>query len=77
MAMRRLNWDMADYKELLRRAIHALPENNAASRQAVYEETRMSLVVRLRAINPPLLARQITAHRLQLEEFIRQLEQEL
>ena len=67
---------MADYKELLRRAIHALPENNVASRLAVYEETRVSLVTQLRAINPPLLARKITAHRLQLEECIRQVEQE-
>lgn len=74
--MRRLNWDMADYEKLLRRAIHALPENNVASRQAVYEKTRESLVVRLRAINPPLLARHMTVHRLQLEEYIRQVEQE-
>jgi len=35
---------MADYKALLRQAIRALPENNAASRQAVYEQTRVSLV---------------------------------
>jgi hypothetical protein len=67
---------MADYKALLRQAIRALPENNAASRQAVYEQTRVSVVTQLRSINPPLLARKITAHRLQLEECIRQVEQE-
>ena len=67
---------MADYKELLRRAIAALPENNGASRRAVYEKARSALVGQLRAIKPPLAARDITTHRLQLEDCIRQVEQE-
>jgi hypothetical protein len=67
---------MADYKELLRRAISALPENNGAARRAVYEKARSALVGQLRAIQPPLLARDITQHRLQLEDCIRQVEQE-
>ncbi len=67
---------MADYKELLRRAIAALPENNGAARRAVYEKARSALVGQLRAINPPLPARDITQHRLQLEDCIRQVEQE-
>ncbi|MEO5807560.1 hypothetical protein [Devosia sp.] len=67
---------MADYKELLRRAITALPENNGAARRAVYEKARSALVGQLRAINPPLPARDITQHRLQLEDCIRQVEQE-
>jgi hypothetical protein len=67
---------MADYKELLRRAVDALPENNGAARRAVYEKARAALVGQLRAINPPLAARDITAHRLQLEDCIRQVEQE-
>ncbi|HEY0918634.1 MAG TPA: hypothetical protein VGD93_05425, partial [Devosia sp.] len=67
---------MADYKELLRRAVEALPENNGAARRAVYEKARAALVGQLRAINPPLPARDITAHRLQLEDCIRQVEQE-
>ena len=67
---------MADYKELLRRAIEALPENNGAARRAVYEKARAALVGQLRAINPPLPARDITPHRLQLEDCIRQVEQE-
>src|SRR3990170_542446 len=67
---------MADYKELLRRAISALPENNGASRRAVYEKARSALVGQLRAITPPLAARDITTHRLQLEDGIRQVEQE-
>jgi len=67
---------MAEYREQLRRAIHALPENNVASRQAVYEEARMSQVTRLRSINPPLPARKITAHRLELEDCIREIERE-
>ena len=67
---------MADYKELLRKAIAALPENNGASRRAVYEKARSALVGQLRAIQPPLAARDITTHRLQLEDGIRQVEQE-
>ncbi|RYE87369.1 MAG: hypothetical protein EOP19_04455, partial [Hyphomicrobiales bacterium] len=67
---------MADYKELLRRAVDALPENNGAARRAVYEKARAALVGQLRAINPPLAARDITTHRLQLEDCIRQVEQE-
>ncbi|ODT48912.1 hypothetical protein [Devosia sp. 63-57] len=67
---------MADYKELLRRAITALPENNGAARRAVYEKARTALVGQLRAIQPPLPAREITQHRLQLEDCIRQVEQE-
>ncbi len=67
---------MTDYKELLRRAVETLPENNGAARRAVYEKARSALVGQLRAINPPLPAREITAHRLQLEDCIRQVEQE-
>jgi hypothetical protein len=67
---------MADYKELLRRAVEALPENNGGARRAVYEKARAALVGQLRAINPPLPARDITTHRLQLEDCIRQVEQE-
>ena len=63
---------MADYKELLRKAVEALPENNGAARRAVYEKARAALVGQLRAINPPLPARDITPHRLQLEDCIRQ-----
>lgn len=67
---------MADYRELLRRAIGALPENNGAARRAVYEKARTALVGQLRAIAPPLPAREITQHRLQLEDCIREVEQE-
>lgn len=67
---------MADYKELLRRAIAVLPENNGGARRAVYEKARTALVAQLRAIDPPLAAREITQHRLQLEDCIRQVEQE-
>ncbi len=67
---------MADYKELIRRAVQALPENNGAARRAVYEKARAALVGQLRGLNPPLAARDITQHRLQLEDCIRQVEQE-
>src|SRR5437868_1930216 len=67
---------MADYKELLRRAVEALPENTGPARRAVYEKARAALVGQLRAINPPLPARDITTHRLQLEDCIRLVEQE-
>lgn len=67
---------MADYKELLRRGLDALPENIGPARRAMYEKARAALVGQLRAINPPLPARDITMHRLQLEDCIRQVEQE-
>lgn len=67
---------MADYKELLRRAIEALAENNGAARRTVYERARSALVEQLRAVDPPLPAREITQHRLKLEDCIRQVEQE-
>ncbi|WP_404402474.1 hypothetical protein [Pelagibacterium halotolerans] len=67
---------MADYRELLRRAIDALPENTGANRRAVYEKARSALVAQLRAIEPPLPAREITQHRLNLEDCIREVEQE-
>lgn len=67
---------MADYRELLRTAIDALPENTGANRRAVYEKARSALVSQLRAIDPPLPAREITQHRLNLEDCIREVEQE-
>lgn len=67
---------MADYRELLRRAIDALPENNGTARRAVYEKARSALVTQLHAIEPPIPARDITQHRLTLEDCIRQVEQE-
>lgn len=67
---------MADYRELLRRAIDALPENNGTARRAVYEKARSALVTQLHAIEPSIPAREITQHRLTLEDCIRQVEQE-
>src|SRR5690606_5928864 len=67
---------MADYRELLRKAIDALPENTDANRRAVYEKARSALVAQLRAIEPPLPAREITTHRLNLEDCIREVEHE-
>ncbi len=65
---------MANYQELLSKAVGALPENNGASRREVYEKARKALVTQLRAINPPLPAREITQHRLELEDCIREVE---
>ncbi len=67
---------MADYRDLLRRAVEALPENNGAARRQVYEKARAALLAQLRALDPPLPSREITQHRLQLEDCIRQVEQE-
>lgn len=67
---------MADYRELLRRAVEALPDNTGANRRAVYEKARSALVAQLRAIEPPLPAREITTHRLNLEDCIREVEHE-
>ncbi len=68
---------MANYQELLSKAVNALPENNGASRREVYEKARKALVTQLRAISPPLPAREITQHRLELEDCIRQVEHEV
>ncbi len=67
---------MADYKELLSKAIKALPENNGNARRKVYEKARAALVEQLRSIEPPLPAKEITKHRLELEDCIREVEQE-
>lgn len=67
---------MANYQELLSKAVGALPENNGASRREVYEKARKALVGQLRSISPPLPAREITQHRLELEDCIRQVEHE-
>jgi hypothetical protein len=61
---------------LLRWAVETLPENSGSTRRAVYEDARAALAERLRTTTPPLPARDITADRLQLEDFIRQLEHE-
>ena len=66
---------MADYRELLNRAIDLLPENTGQARRQTYEKARSALVAQLRAIKPPLPARDITSHRLQLEDSIREVEQ--
>lgn len=67
---------MANYQELLVKAISALPDNNGTARRDVYEKARKALVDQLRAISPPLPAREITQHRLELEDCIRHVEQE-
>lgn len=66
---------MADYRNLLLRAIKAGTQNNGIARREVYERARSALVAQLRAIDPPLVAREITRHRLQLEDCIREVEQ--
>ncbi len=67
---------MADYKGLLSKAINALPENNGNARRKVYEKARTALVGQLRSIEPPLPAKEITKHRLELENCIREVEEE-
>lgn len=67
---------MADYRDLLRRAVEALPENNGAARRQVYEKARKALYAQLRAIEPALPSREITQHRLHLEDCIREVEQQ-
>ena len=67
---------MANYQELLSKAVAALPQSNGEARREVYEKARKALVTQLRAITPPLPAREITQHRLELEDCIRQVEHE-
>lgn len=65
---------MIEYRELLTKAVDALPENNKQTRGEVYERVRAALVAELRAIKPPLEAREITTYRLDLEDCIRRFE---
>lgn len=67
---------MADYYSVLKKTVAALPENNGASRRAIYQRARTAIVNQLKAYDPPLTPSEITNEQLRLEEAIRKVEAE-
>ena len=67
---------MADYYALLAYAAAILEKNTAASRRALYERARTSLVVQMRKLDPPLTESTIRREQFALENAIRKLEAE-
>ena len=68
---------MADFGGVLRKALEKLPRDSGAARREIYARARIALLKELRAVNPPVHAREIARHRLQLEDSIRQVEKEV
>ena len=67
---------MADYYELISRAVAGLEKNTAQNRYAIYERARAALVARLRAVSDPRLEENdIAREQAALEEAIRRVEQ--
>lgn len=67
---------MAEFYEVLKRAVGALPGNTGDARRAVYERARKALIAQLEGFTPPLTPSEITSQRLSLEEAIRKVEGE-
>jgi hypothetical protein len=66
---------MADYYQLIARAVVHLGTNgDVARRAALYECARAALVTQLSGLSPPLAESEITRERLSLEEAIRTIE---
>ena len=67
---------LADYYALLAYAAATLGNNTAASRRALYQRARSSLVAQMRKLDPPLAETEIRREQFALEEAIRNLEAE-
>lgn len=67
---------MAEFYEVLKRAVGALPGNTGDARRAIYERARKALIAQLEGFSPPLTPSEITSQRLSLEEAIRKVEGE-
>jgi hypothetical protein len=67
---------MADYYQLIGRAVSGLDKNTGENRRALYDRARAALVSQLRSVQPPLEETDITRERLALEESIRKVEAE-
>src|SRR5215468_113051 len=67
---------MADYYQLISRAVGGLDNNTGENRRALYDRARAALVSQLRGVEPPLDETDITRERLALEESIRKVEAE-
>ena len=67
---------MAEFYDVLKRAVGSLPANTGDGRRAVYERARKALIAQLEGFSPPLTPSEITSQRLSLEEAIRKVEGE-
>jgi hypothetical protein len=67
---------MADYYQLIGRAVSGLDKNTGEHRRALYDRARAALVSQLRSVQPALNETDITRERLALEESIRKVEAE-
>jgi hypothetical protein len=67
---------MADYYQLIDRAVSGLEKNTGENRRALYDRARSALVSQLRGVVPALEETDITRERLALEEAIRKVEAE-
>ncbi|MBL4645895.1 MAG: hypothetical protein JKY99_05495, partial [Rhizobiales bacterium] len=65
---------MADFYNVLRKTIEALPVATGQSRRSVYDRARSALSTQLDAINPPLAPSEVSRQRLELEDSIRVVE---
>ena len=63
---------MADYYQLIARAVSALPNNSPEARDAIYERARRALVKQLRILDPPVSEADIERETKLLEEAIAQ-----
>ncbi len=68
---------MADFEQVLSRAIMGLPNNTSEFRRALYDRARTSLVNQLKNMTPPLQQTEIARQRLALEHAIRKVESQL
>ncbi len=67
---------MADFHQLIARAVSGLENDTAENRRVLYERARTALLAQLRGIVPALDDSEITRERLALEEAIRKVEVE-
>lgn len=65
---------MADYRSILNRAISALPNNTEETRRTIYDKARNALMRQLSSLEPALSPAEISKQRLQLEEAVRETE---
>lgn len=67
---------MADFYNVLRKTIEALPVATGQARRSVYDRARMALGGQLDAMNPPLPPSEVSRQRLGLEDSIRAVEED-
>ncbi len=67
---------MADFYNVLRKTIEALPVATGQARRSVFDRARSALSAQLEAINPPLAPSEVSRQRLELEDSIRVVEED-